>query len=251
MPRRLQRSTRRPGTVAQIRATCPAANAHDKRARSVLDVGQSPAPCSRSGRCVASRLRRQPGGGIRRGRSGLDPLQSRLHPLPSTSSRQPPLGPGRTRCDRSCPPARTRQRQRPDTTPRSTPRSTRLAGIAPFNPIAAKARRRASPIQVPRRFRVSSRGSSSTWAACNLMNPQLVHVSGNASARRSSVPLPIAWSSVTCSSHPCQSSWPQNGQDMRAPRLRKKSKTGGFAVIRIATVAHRPSAAVLRGKNQK
>jgi hypothetical protein len=47
---------------------------------------------------------------------------------------------------------------------------------------------------------------------------------------------------VTRSSQPCQSSWPQNGQDMRAPRLRKKSKMGGFAVIRFATVAHRPSA---------
>jgi hypothetical protein len=29
---------------------------------------------------------------------------------------------------------------------------------------------------------------------------------------------------------------------MRAPRLRKKSKMGGFAVIRFATVAHGPSA---------
>jgi hypothetical protein len=29
---------------------------------------------------------------------------------------------------------------------------------------------------------------------------------------------------------------------MRAPRLRKKSKMGAFAVIRIATVPHRPRA---------
>jgi hypothetical protein len=34
---------------------------------------------------------------------------------------------------------------------------------------------------------------------------------------------------------------------MRAPRLRKKSKIGGFAVIRFATVAHRSAAA--RGQN--
>ena len=74
------------------------------------------------------------------------------------------------------------------------------------------------------------------------MKPQFEQVSGNAWPRRSMAPLPIAWSSVTRSSQPCQSSWPQNGQDMRAPRLRKKSKMGCFAVIRAANLAHRPNA---------
>jgi len=54
------------------------------------------------------------------------------------------------------------------------------------------------------------------------------------------VPLLIAWSSVICSSQPCQSSCPQNGQEMRAPLLFKKSKMGGLSAIRVATVAHQP-----------
>ena len=71
------------------------------------------------------------------------------------------------------------------------------------------------------------------------MKPQFAQVRGKASPRRSTDVLPIAWSSVTRSSQPCHSSCPQNGQDGRAPRLRKKSKIGGFAIIRLATVAHR------------
>ena len=71
------------------------------------------------------------------------------------------------------------------------------------------------------------------------MKPQFAQVRGNASPRRSIVPLPIAWSSVILSSQPCQSSCPQNGHDARAPRLFKKSKMGGLGFsIRIATVAH-------------
>jgi hypothetical protein len=49
--------------------------------------------------------------------------------------------------------------------------------------------------------------------------------------------LPIAWSSAIRSSHPFQTSCPQNGQAIRAPRLCKKSKMGCFGVIRAATVA--------------
>ena len=71
------------------------------------------------------------------------------------------------------------------------------------------------------------------------MKPQFAQVSGNASPRRSMVPLPIAWSSVIRSSQPCQSSCPQNGHAMRAARLCRKSKMGCFGDIRIATVAHR------------
>ena len=99
--------------------------------------------------------------------------------------------------------------------------------------------RRAAGGQPLRAFRDRSRGSSSTWADWSRMNPQFAQVSGTASVRRSSVPLPTAWSSVTRSSQPCQSSWPQKGQDMRASRLRKKSKMGGLVVTRSATVAQR------------
>ena len=71
------------------------------------------------------------------------------------------------------------------------------------------------------------------------MKPQFAQVSGKASPRRSTAVLPIAWSSVTRSSQPYHSSCPQNGHDGRAPRLRKKSKIGGFAIIRLATVPQR------------
>ena len=56
------------------------------------------------------------------------------------------------------------------------------------------------------------------------MNPQFAHVSGKASVPRSTVALPRTCSSATRSSHPCQSSPPQNGHAMRASRLRRKSK---------------------------
>jgi hypothetical protein len=68
------------------------------------------------------------------------------------------------------------------------------------------------------------RGSSSTCADWSRMNPQFAHVSGNASVPRSTALPPTTCSSATRSSHPCQSSWPQNGHAIRASRLSKKSK---------------------------
>ena len=87
-------------------------------------------------------------------------------------------------------------------------------------------------------FRVGERGSSNTCADWRRMNPQFAHVSGNASVPRSTEPLATTCSSAIRSSHPCHCSCPQNGQAIRASRLRRKSK--------IPFIANGASAHVLR-----